>query len=165
MGPLVALSLWVWALRSTDISGMTDLGLVSVLPATYVAALAVIVVGFVASLFLEPGWRSSLIGLVAGGGVLWLVAEAYFRLRHVEGLGFGDGKMLAMIGAFLGWPLMLLTLVIASMLGAVVGIALMATRRGDMQSALPFGTFLAVAAVGAGLWGTPIVDWYASFYR
>ena len=65
-----------------------------------------IVIGFLLS-FIDrsPGWRSSLIGIVAGGGVLFLIAEGYYRIRHEEGLGMGDVKMLAMIGAFLGWQL------------------------------------------------------------
>ena len=64
-----------------------------------------IVVGFAFSLFAEPGWIGSLIGMLVGGGVLFVIAEAYYRLRHEEGLGMGDVKMLAMIGAFLGWKL------------------------------------------------------------
>ncbi|RPJ75516.1 MAG: prepilin peptidase, partial [Acidobacteria bacterium] len=67
-----------------------------------------IAVGLVASVFLEPGFRDALIGAVAGAAILWLIAWTYERLRHQEGLGFGDVKMLAMIGAFLGWPSMLL---------------------------------------------------------
>ena len=64
-----------------------------------------IVVGFVFSFFAEPGWIASLIGIVAGGGMLFAIAEAYYRVRREEGLGMGDVKMLAMIGAFLGWKL------------------------------------------------------------
>ncbi len=124
-----------------------------------------ILAGLAASFFLEPGWRSALAGAVAGAGVLWLVGWAYERLRHQEGLGFGDVKMLGMIGAFLGWPLMLLTLVLASLAGSVVGLALIAARRGHLGSKLPFGSFLAVGAIVAALAGPNIVAWYASFYR
>jgi leader peptidase (prepilin peptidase)/N-methyltransferase len=125
-----------------------------------------IAVGFVASLFLPPGWVSSLLGILLGGGLPWALAEVYYRVRGVDGLGFGDVKMLAMIGAVLGWPLMLLTLLAASLTGAVVGGLLIAAGRGGArQLRLPFGTFLAVAAVVAGLFGQPLVDWYASFYR
>jgi leader peptidase (prepilin peptidase)/N-methyltransferase len=124
-----------------------------------------IVAGFVASLFLPPGWWSSLIGILAGGGVLLGIAEAYYRVRGQEGLGMGDVKMLAMIGAFLGWPLMLLTLALASFAGSLVGVGLLASGRSDMQAALPFGTFLAVGALVAAVVGDPIVTWYVSFYR
>jgi leader peptidase (prepilin peptidase)/N-methyltransferase len=122
------------------------------------------IAGFLASFVLPPGWFSSLIGILAGGGVLFGIAEAYYRVRGQEGLGMGDVKMLAMIGAFLGWPLMVLTLVVASLAGSVVGLGLMASKRGDMQAALPFGTFLAVGALVAAVAGDPIVDWYLSFY-
>ncbi|MBI2187865.1 MAG: prepilin peptidase [Acidobacteria bacterium] len=124
-----------------------------------------IAAGFVASWFLPPGWISSLIGIVAGGGVLLLIAEAYYRVRGQEGLGMGDVKMLAMIGAFLGWPLTVLTLVLASFAGSVVGVALIASRRGSMQAALPFGTFLALGAIVAAVAGDRILAWYLSFYR
>ncbi len=116
-----------------------------------------IVIGFVLSVFLPPGWVSSLVGIVLGGGVLFAIMEAYARARGFEGLGMGDVKMLAMIGAFLGWPLMLLTLVLASFAGSVVGVGLMATQRGGMKTALPFGTFLAVGALVAAVAGDAIL--------
>ena len=81
-----------------------------------------IVVGLAFSLLTEPGWLSSLIGIVVGGGSLWLIAEVYYRIRHEEGLGMGDVKMLAMIGAFLGWQLTLVTLMMASVAGSIVGL-------------------------------------------
>jgi leader peptidase (prepilin peptidase)/N-methyltransferase len=124
-----------------------------------------IVVGFALSLLLPPGWVSSLIGLIAGGGVLFLIGETYYRLRGIEGLGMGDVKMLAMIGAFLGWQLMLLTLVLASLAGSIVGVGLIVFGRGGMKAALPFGTFLAVGALIAAVAGEPILTWYLGFYR
>jgi len=123
-----------------------------------------VVAGFAASWFLPPGWLSSLIGAIAGGGILLAIAEAYYRVRGQEGLGMGDVKMLAMIGAFLGWPLMILTLVLASFAGSLVGVALLASRRGGMQAALPFGTFLALGALVAAVAGEPMLAWYLSFY-
>src|SRR5438445_3403337 len=110
-----------------------------------------IVIGFVFSFFTEPGWLSSLIGILVGSGVLWLIAEAYYRIRHEEGLGMGDVKMLAMIGAFIGWQLTLLTLMTASLAGSVIGLGLLATGRGSMKYALPFGTFLALGAAFAAV--------------
>jgi leader peptidase (prepilin peptidase)/N-methyltransferase len=123
-----------------------------------------IALGFLFSFFMPPGWRESLIGLIVGGGSLWLMGEAYFRLRGEEGMGFGDVKMLAMIGAFLGWKLMLLTLIMGSFLGSAIGIAMIALKRGDMKYALPFGTFLAVGALVASVLGDRIVNWYGGFY-
>jgi len=123
-----------------------------------------IVVGVAFSLVLPPGLVSSLIGVALGGGVLFAIGEGYYRLRGVEGMGMGDVKMLAMIGAFLGWPLMLLTLILASFLGAVVGIGVLATGRSS-STPLPFGTCLAVSALTAAVVGEQIIDWYVGFYR
>ena len=123
-----------------------------------------IVVGFACSLFLPPGWRDSLIGIVVGGGVLFAIAETYYRVRGEEGLGMGDVKLLGMIGAFLGWKLMLLTLVLSSFLGSIIGVGVIALNRGDMKYALPFGTFLAVGAMVAAAVGDSIVTWYTGFY-
>jgi len=124
-----------------------------------------VIAGLIASLFVPPGFVSALIGALLGGGVLWAIAEIYMRVRGIEGMGMGDVKMLGMIGAFLGPSLMVLTLVLSSFAGALTGVALMTLGRGDLQRRLPFGTFLAGAAVFASLWGRPIVDWYAGFYR
>jgi leader peptidase (prepilin peptidase)/N-methyltransferase len=124
-----------------------------------------IIVGFACSFFLPPGWVSSLIGLIVGAGFLWGIAEAYIRIRGQEGLGMGDVKLLAMIGAFLGWKLVLLTLVFASFSGSLAGGLLIATGRGTMKYQLPFGTFLAVGAVLAATWGQPVADWYFGFYQ
>jgi leader peptidase (prepilin peptidase)/N-methyltransferase len=121
-------------------------------------------VGLAASLFVWPGWRDSLLGLLLGAGILWGIAEAYYRVRREEGLGMGDVKMLAMIGAFLGWQQVLVTLVLSSLAGSLVGLALIAAGRGTMKYALPFGTFLALAAAAASLIGPDIVAWYVSLY-
>jgi leader peptidase (prepilin peptidase)/N-methyltransferase len=123
-----------------------------------------IVLGFAFSLLTAPGWMASLIGLLAGGGLLLAISEAYYRIRHEHGLGMGDVKMLAMIGAFLGWKLMLLTIVLSSLVGSVVGLGLIVTGRGSMKHALPFGTFLAAAAMLAIFVGDPIIAWYFRFY-
>ena len=119
-----------------------------------------IVIGFLFSFFAEPRWESSLIGAFVGGGVLYGVGEAYYRVRHEEGLGMGDVKMLAMIGAFLGWKLTLVTLMMASLSGSVIGLLLIVTKRGDMKYALPFGTFLALGAAAAATVGPALLEWY-----
>ena len=104
----------------------------------------------------------SLAGLALGGGMLWAIGEAWFRLRKVEAMGFGDVKMLAMVGAFLGVKMVILTFVLSSMLGGLVAIILVVTRRADMATRLPFGTMLAAAALVASLFGDRILDWYLS---
>ena len=121
-----------------------------------------IVVGIVLSLVLPPGPLESLIGVLLGGGLLWAIAEAWFRLRKVDAMGFGDVKMLAMVGAWLGWKMVILTFVLSSMMGGLVGVMLIASRRADMATRVPFGTMLAVAAMMASLYGGPIVAWYLS---
>ena len=119
-----------------------------------------IVVGFLFSFFTEPaGCRRSSASCV-GGGVLFAIAEGYYRVRHEEGLGMGDVKMLAMIGAFLGWQLTLLTLMLASFAGSIIGLGVIATGRGDMKYALPFGTFLALGAAAAATIGPELLEWY-----
>jgi leader peptidase (prepilin peptidase)/N-methyltransferase len=129
-----------------------------------VITLPMIAAGLVFSLLLPPGPVSALIGVLVGGGVLWLIGEAYYRFTHQEGMGGGDVKMLAMIGAFLGWKLVLVTLVLSSITGAVVGLVIIALRRGSMKYALPYGTFLALGALAASLVGDRIVAWYVGMY-
>jgi leader peptidase (prepilin peptidase)/N-methyltransferase len=121
--------------------------------------------GFAFSFITPPGWVASLIGIVVGSGVLWVIAEGYYRLRHEEGLGMGDVKMLAMIGAFVGWKLTLVTLMMASFAGSIVGVVLIASRRGGLKYALPFGTFLALGAALAATIGPGVLDWYLGFYQ
>ena len=102
----------------------------------------------------------SLAGLIAGGGLLWAVREAFFRLRGVEGMGLGDVKMMAMVGACLGLPLALLTLVLGSVSGAVIGTIFMRLSGKSRDYELPFGTFLGAAAVVAAVSGNEIVRAY-----
>ena len=124
-----------------------------------------IVAGFLFSFVTDPGWTASLVGIVFGGGLLYTIAEAYYRIRHEEGLGMGDVKMLAMIGAFIGWQLTLLTLMTASLAGSVIGLGLLATGRGSMKYALPFGTFLALGAAFAAVLGPGLLEWYLGQFR
>jgi leader peptidase (prepilin peptidase)/N-methyltransferase len=120
------------------------------------------VVGLLFSLFLPPGWLAALIGILIGGGVLLAIGEVYLRLRGIEGMGLGDVKMLAMIGAFLGWKAVLVTLILSSLSGALVGFILLLSQRGSMKYQLPFGTFLAGAALVASLYGDALINWYLS---
>lgn len=119
-----------------------------------------IVVGFVLSLFLPPGWRSSLTGLLVGGLFPFLVAEAYLRIRGREGMGMGDFKMLAMVGAFLGWPLVGLTLILACVLGIVIGGGSLLVSRRGLGTRIAFGTFIAVAALICAYAEGPVLRLY-----
>jgi len=120
-----------------------------------------IFVGFAAALlFGQPTWSESLAGILLGGGLLWGIAEGYARLTGREGMGGGDIKLLAMIGAFLGWKAIPVTLLIASLVGTAVGLALMLARGRDTKMAIPFGPFLAAGAVCALFWGDALIAWY-----
>jgi len=110
-------------------------------------------------------FRGALLGAVSGAGFLLLVYGAYRLIRRKEGLGMGDVTMLLMIGAYLGLARTLLTLLLASFVGAVFGVFLIARRKKDLQFALPFGTFLAPAAFVSALWGERIVSLYLGLYR
>jgi leader peptidase (prepilin peptidase)/N-methyltransferase len=104
----------------------------------------------------------ALLGAAFGSGMLWLVAETYFRMRGREGMGFGDVKMMLMAGAFLGLKRTLLTILAGSVLGSVLGLAFMLARRKGSDYELPFGSFLGMAAVLVMFFGTPLVNWYLS---
>ena len=121
------------------------------------------VLGLALSAVLGPGLVDGLAGVAVGAGVPYAIASAYFRLRGVEGLGMGDVKMLAMIGAFLGWQAVLLTLLMASLLGSLAGLAVLAAGRGDGRYQLPFGSFLAVSAFASTIVGDELIAWYAAF--
>jgi leader peptidase (prepilin peptidase)/N-methyltransferase len=115
------------------------------------------------------GWGEWGLGILLGAAIPYSVGEAYrlsqFRkppAERVDGMGLGDVKMLAMIGGFLGWKLVLVTLLAGSILGSAWGLAGVALSRYGWKHALPFGTFLAVAAFLALMAGAPLLDWYAA---
>ena len=111
-------------------------------------------------LMLSSSLLDSVIGAVAGYLVLWIVARAYMALRHIEGMGEGDMKMLAMIGATLGWQALPIVLFLASLTGAVFGVALAIRRKSNLQFALPFGVFLGLATIGTLFFGHTLIAWY-----
>jgi leader peptidase (prepilin peptidase)/N-methyltransferase len=104
----------------------------------------------------------ALLGAAAGSGLLWLVMEIYFRVRHREGMGLGDVKMMLMAGSFLGIKRTMLTIFAGSLLGSVLGLAFMLARGKKSDYELPFGTFLGMAALLVVFFGTPVVNWYQS---
>jgi leader peptidase (prepilin peptidase) / N-methyltransferase len=117
----------------------------------------------------SPVWPvaliGSLLGAVIGGGVLWVIREAYLRIRGEEGMGLGDVKMMAMVGAFLGWQLTLLTIFIGSLLGSLVGVSVILMQRGTMKMKIPFGVFLGPGGVISMFVGPRLINWYAGFYE
>jgi len=104
----------------------------------------------------------SLLGALVGGGLLWIVAEGYFRLRGREGMGLGDVKMMAMVGAFVGLEGTLLAILIGSLLGSVIGLAFIAIFRKQHDYELPFGAFLGAGTLLVVFFGTRMLDWYQS---
>ena len=106
----------------------------------------------------------SVAGILVGGGFLFLVAFAYEKIKKKEGLGGGDVKLAAMLGAFFGWKQVLMILLISSVLGSIVGLVIISIKK-NWQYAIPFGPFLAVAAYLQLFFGTPILYWYLSLFH
>lgn len=102
----------------------------------------------------------ALLGAALGGGSLLLIAGAYYLLTRQEGMGLGDVKLLAMMGAFLGWQSILFIIMVGSFSGALTGVAVMIKKKKDRRYAIPFGPFLSLGAVSFLLYGQEIIDWY-----
>ncbi len=107
----------------------------------------------------------SLIGVISGGGSLFLVATVYQWLFKREGMGGGDVKLLAMIGAFLGWKAVILTIFLSSFIGSIIGITVMLIKGKDFKYAIPFGPFLALGAVISLFWGENLISLYLYINR
>ena len=117
---------------------------------------------FLAGLGISRVW-AALSGAALGAGLLWGVGAIYGKLRGVEAMGMGDVKMMAMVGAFTGPGGVLFTIFAASLVGAVVGLAMIPLRGRSLQDKLPFGCFLAPAAVAALLVGRQAIEAYLRF--
>jgi len=123
-------------------------------------------VGLLASLLIpQITFSNSLIGVLLGGGSLFIVATFYQWLFKREGMGGGDIKLLAMIGAFLGWKAVLLTILLSSLIGSVTGILMMVVKGKDFKYAIPFGPFLSLGAVISLFYGQNIINWYLYLNR
>ena len=126
-----------------------------------VISLPGIVIGFVcAATILPVGWLNSVIGIVLGGGILWVLAALSPHLFGKEGLGGGDIKFLAMVGAFLGWQPVLLTLFMASVMGSVIGVLLLLFKVIERGHYIPFGPFLAAGALVSLFFHREVMNWY-----
>ena len=115
---------------------------------------------FADSFEILPTPLSSLIGVLVGGGFLLATAWAYEKFTGVDGMGGGDIKLLAMIGAFLGWPSVPVTLFVASILGSVIGIGLMVATGAGRRLALPFAPFLCSGALAYLFYGSQLIGLY-----
>jgi leader peptidase (prepilin peptidase)/N-methyltransferase len=118
-------------------------------------------VGFLASFALSQiTWLDSLLGIVLGGGVLYGVAWGYYLIMKAEGMGGGDIKLLAMIGAFLGSKAVVVTIFVSAFVGSIVGVAIMLLKGKGRKYAIPYGPFLALGAVISLFWAENVVAWY-----
>jgi leader peptidase (prepilin peptidase)/N-methyltransferase len=119
------------------------------------------VVGFLGAMTVLPvGVINSVLGFTLGGGILWLLAWLSPYLFGKEGMGGGDIKLLAMIGAFLGWKPALLTIMIGSLTGSVIGISMIALGIIKRDDYIPFGPFLVLGALLSMFFAQPLLDWY-----
>ncbi len=109
-------------------------------------------------------FRQALTGAIVGAGILFAIYGLYYLVRKKAGLGMGDITMMLLIGAYLGWQLAFLTLILASFLGTLVGIFFIFFKKKDLQFALPFGSFLAPAAFFSLLWGKRVIHAYLSLF-
>lgn len=125
-----------------------------------------IAIGFVASFFLDYiTFRESLFGILLGGGTLFSVAWGYYLFTKREGMGGGDIKLLAMIGAFLGWKGIIFTIFVGSAIGTLVGVAVALIKGGGRRLQIPFGPFLSVGALLYLFFGPQLIRWYAALMR
>jgi leader peptidase (prepilin peptidase)/N-methyltransferase len=126
-----------------------------------VISLPGILLGFAASFFIPTlNWMDSLLGILAGGGSLYAVAWGYERITGKEGMGGGDIKLLGMIGAFIGWQGVLLTIFMGSAIGTLVGLIDMRVKKKTMKMRIPFGPFLALGAIIHLFLGNELIAWY-----
>lgn len=110
-------------------------------------------------------WVGSILGALIGGGLLYIVGVGYFKFRKIQGLGMGDVKMMALVGAFLGWSGALITLFAGALLGTLLGVGLMILKRASMKTQLPFGVFLGIGSALSLFYGLPLLRWYLHLFR
>lgn len=110
-------------------------------------------------------YKESLLGLIAGGGSLLLVGWIYYLIKKAEGMGGGDIKLMAMIGAMVGWKGVLFTIFVSSLVGTLVGITIMLRTKKGMKIAVPFGPFLSIGAITYIFFGPGLIFWYFNLLR
>ncbi len=130
-----------------------------------VLSLSGIIVGCIASFVLAHiSWLDSLIGIVAGGGFLFLVAFTYERITGKEGMGGGDIKLLAMIGAWMGWKYLPLIVLLSSVIGAFIGLAFLLLTGKGYRFKIPFGPFLSLGTLISFFFGRDLISWYFNLF-
>jgi leader peptidase (prepilin peptidase)/N-methyltransferase len=111
------------------------------------------------------GLLNAVLGLLSGALPLMTVGWLWEKLRNIEAMGGGDVKLMAMVGAFLGWKGALLTIMLGALSGSVIGVALILLKRQEADKVIPFGPFLAVGSLTSAFFGLDIIDWYLNLIR
>ena len=145
LGVLLAI---IWAVKGYQLSGPRPLGFFDIEWGAYSNAYGNLL--------------QACLGALIGGGIIWLLRAAYFLARGFEGMGLGDVKLMAVIGAFLGWQQSILVIIIGSLAGSIVGLILARKSKDGLKTAMPFGVFLGPAALIALFFGHTLVQWYTS---
>lgn len=153
--PSVVYALWFSSLLAIALIDLSH----QIIP--NVITLPGIVIGFLSAAMLLPvGAADSLLGILLGYGLPWALAALYRAVRGREGLGLGDAKLLAMVGAFLGWKPVLLTILVGALVGSAVGLTLIGFRLLARDQYIPFGPFLALGALVALFFQQDLLGWY-----
>ena len=122
-----------------------------------------ILMGLIASFALPAvGIKDSIIGMLVGGGALWVVAWVYYLLTRKDGMGGGDIKLLAMMGTIIGLKGVIFTIFVSSAVGTLVGVTVMMVKGKDMKFAVPFGPFLSIGAIAYIFFGQEIITSYVN---
>ena len=117
--------------------------------------------GLLLSFFVpQHSFKEAVFGASFGAGIILFIIETYYVLTGKEGMGYGDANIMAVVGAFLGWKKVLLTLFFASLVGAATGITLILLRRSDREKPIPFGPFIAAGALISLYFGDRLINWY-----
>jgi len=125
--------------------------------------LTLIPLGIIASFFREDfGITDSLFGILAGGGTIFLFSAGYYLLKGKVGMGGGDIKLMAGVGAYLGFELALMTIMIGTITGTIAALPYLYIKKKGMDEMLPFGPFLAIGAIICLFWGEEIFTWWIS---
>jgi len=120
-----------------------------------------LLLGLLLSFFVpHHSFKEAVFGASFGAGVILFIIETYYVFTGKEGMGYGDANIMAVVGAFLGWKKVLLTLFLASLIGTAVGITLILLRRGNREKAIPFGPFIAAGALISLYFGDRLINWY-----
>jgi len=123
-----------------------------------------IIIGFILSIFVPYiSYFNSILGIIIGGGIIFLIALAGLAIFKKEAMGGGDVKLAAMIGAFIGWKYIIISLFIGFFIGAIAGILLILSKIKSRDDMVPFGPFIALGSLITILWGENILSWYLGF--